>query len=226
MRDHHAERRCEALDLGRPVGQQRGRRNQQIRATCIAGSPLRSLHQEQREHLHRLAKAHVVSQARTESEAREEMQPAHAGLLIGAQCRHAAQRPYPAARAARDREDRPVCSANHGPATTFAQSGALSSTVSPGTMRAGEQAHRLAEREAVLPGFCFDRSKLREHPAKPVSIDFYPASAHEMQAVRRGQQRFNLCRRQRITIEADAHLEFEQCLVHPGRTAAWRLPSP
>jgi hypothetical protein len=43
--------------------------------------------QQQRQHLHRLAEAHVIGEAGAQAEAGEQMQPAHAGLLIGAQRR-------------------------------------------------------------------------------------------------------------------------------------------
>ena len=95
------------FDLRGPIGQQRRRRNQQagatrlmifwlpapsaaprcfacraflLRAACVASL---SEDQQQRQHLHRLAEAHVISEARAQAEAGEQMQPPHAGLLIG-----------------------------------------------------------------------------------------------------------------------------------------------
>ena len=77
-------------------------------------------------------------------------------------------------------------------------------------MRAGEQAHRFAEGEAVLRRGRLHGSELVEHPAESVAIDFDPASAHQVQAVRRGEQLLDLRRGQRFAVEADAHLEVEQ----------------
>ena len=44
-------------------------------------------HQQQRQHLHRLAEAHVVGEAGAQAEAGEQVQPSHSDLLIGTQCR-------------------------------------------------------------------------------------------------------------------------------------------
>ena len=44
-------------------------------------------HQQQRQHLHRLAEAHVVGEAGAQAETGEQVQPSHADLLIGAQSR-------------------------------------------------------------------------------------------------------------------------------------------
>ena len=57
--------------------------------------------------------------------------------------------------------------------------------MSPGRVRAGEQAHRFAEGEAVLRRGRLHGSELVEHPAESFAIDLDPAAAHQVQAVRR-----------------------------------------
>ena len=47
----------------------------------------RAQHQQQRQHLHRLAQPHVVGKAGAEAERRQQVKPAHAGLLIRTQRR-------------------------------------------------------------------------------------------------------------------------------------------
>ena len=83
------QRRREALDFRGPVGEQRRRRNQQAGAPRAPSraSRVASQHQQQRQHLHRLAEAHVVGEAGAQAEAGEQMQPSHADLLIGSQRR-------------------------------------------------------------------------------------------------------------------------------------------
>src|SRR5258707_5920880 len=77
-------------------------------------------------------------------------------------------------------------------------------------MRAGEEAHRFAEGEAVLRRGRFHRSELVEHLLESFAIDFDPASAHQVQAVRCSEQLLNLSLGERFAVEADAHLEVEQ----------------
>src|SRR5437763_895659 len=75
---------------------------------------------------------------------------------------------------------------------------------------ASEQTHGVPEGEAVLRCGGLHRSELVEHPAESLAIDFDPASAHEVKAVRRGKQLLNLHLGQRFAVEADPHLEVEQ----------------
>jgi hypothetical protein len=44
-------------------------------------------HQQQRQHLHRLAEAHVVGEAGAQAETGEQVQPSQSNLLIGTQRR-------------------------------------------------------------------------------------------------------------------------------------------
>ena len=83
MRDKSVQAGRETLDLGSPVGQQRRRRHQQAGPLRIG--LLRLAHQQQREHLDGLAQSHVVGEAGAQTQFRQEVQPAHADLLIRAQ---------------------------------------------------------------------------------------------------------------------------------------------
>ena len=85
MRDERPQARREACDLRRPVRKKRRRRDEQARPPSSLMLP--AAHQYQRQHLHRLAQAHVVGQARAEAETGQEMEPAHAHLLVGPQGR-------------------------------------------------------------------------------------------------------------------------------------------
>ena len=81
MGDESLQTRRKTFDLRCPVGQQRSRGYQQ------AGLPLAGRlaleNEEQRKHLHGLAKPHVIGQARPETEFRDEIEPAHSHLLVG-----------------------------------------------------------------------------------------------------------------------------------------------
>ena len=68
------------------LAEQRRRRHQQARRPLTRAAP----HQQQRQHLDRLAQSHVVGEAGAEPEAGQQMQPLHAGALIRPQ--RAAQR--------------------------------------------------------------------------------------------------------------------------------------
>jgi hypothetical protein len=79
-------------------------------------------------------------------------------------------------------------------------------------LRAGEQAHRFAERKTVLRSGSLDRLELVEQPLESVAIDFDPAPTHQVKAVGCGEQFLNFRLGQRFAIEADAHLEVEERL--------------
>ena len=85
MRDDRREARREALDLPGPVGQERRRGNEEAGASRLVTRRTRTEHEQQRQHLHRLAEAHVVGEARTQAKAGKQMQPSDACLLIGSQ---------------------------------------------------------------------------------------------------------------------------------------------
>jgi hypothetical protein len=82
VRDVHAQGRGEARELGAPVAEQRRRQDHQVRAR---DRRCRCSQQQQRDHLDRLAEAHVVGEATTEAEPREQPQPGDAVALVGPQ---------------------------------------------------------------------------------------------------------------------------------------------
>ena len=82
----HSERGRESLGLALPVEQQRSRRHNQRgpRRAALLDAP----RVEQRQHGHRFAEAHVVSQASAKLQLLEEAQPAEAKPLVAAQRAH------------------------------------------------------------------------------------------------------------------------------------------
>ena len=82
--------------------------------------------------------------------------------------------------------------------------------MSPGTCAPARRRIASPKERPSFAAAVFDRSELVEHPAESFAIDFDPASAHQVQAVRRGEQLLNLRLGQRFAVEADAHLEVEQ----------------
>ncbi len=82
MHDHSLQAGGKFFDLRGPVPQQRGGRHQQVRGN-LCGTGL--FHQQQRQHLDRLAEAHVVGQAGPEAKARQQVQPLRPCFLVGAQ---------------------------------------------------------------------------------------------------------------------------------------------
>ena len=87
--------------------------------------------------------------------------------------------------------------------------------------RAGQQAHRFAERQAAGCRL-LDRLEARQHALQSLAIDFHPAAPYELQAVGAGQELPDLRRTQGLAIEAQFHAEIEQGVLtqHRGRRAA------
>ena len=81
MRDYGFQTWREAFELRRPVREQRGGGHQ--KAGCRAVRLLTE-YQQQRQHLNGLTQSHVIGQAGPQAELREQIQPPHANLLIGA----------------------------------------------------------------------------------------------------------------------------------------------
>ena len=208
MRDNRGERRREAFDLCSPVRQQRRWRNQEAGAPRLLGRRTRSHHQQERQHLHRLAEAHVIRETGAQPEAGEQMQPSHAGLLIGAQRRLQCGAGIQLRELGGTRRPASVF-ASHCPATTDAQSGAVAATMSPGTCAPARS--RIASAK-VRPFFAAAVSTVGTGRAsvESVAIDFDPASAHQVKAVRRGEQLLDLRLGQRFAVDGHAHLEVEQ----------------
>ncbi len=84
-------------------------------------------------------------------------------------------------------------------------------------MRAGNEAHRFAEGQAALRRGRFHGSELVEHPAEFFPVDLDPPSAHQVQAVGRGEELLDFRLGQRFAVERDAHLEVEQRLLAEAR---------
>ena len=129
MRDERREARREALDLRRPVGEQRGRRDQEAgRATL---SPARCS-------LAAPAAAPAPGSSCRGPCRRRGRRPGRGWRADAASARRpagraaaspSARRRDPAAPVGRDREGRRASSASHGPATTLRPVGALSATI-------------------------------------------------------------------------------------------------
>ena len=120
MDDERLQARREARDLRRPVGEQRGRRHQQRRLALAR--PLLLQHQQQRQDLDGLAEPHVVGEAGAEPEPGEQMEPLHAGLLIGPQRRLQRAAGIGAREPVRAAQAPPASRASQGPATVWLQS--------------------------------------------------------------------------------------------------------
>ena len=123
-------------------------------------------HQQQRQHLDGLAEPHVVGQAGTEPEPREQIEPLHTRLLIGTQ---RALKRFPGIDTSepirvtearqRLREPRP----GHGLAPV--DGGRTGSSIT-GNAGPGQQTHGLAERQAFIGGPALDRLELFQRAAR------------------------------------------------------------
>ena len=154
---------------------------------------------------------------------REQMQPPHARLLIGAQRR--------LERVARIESRQRVGIAKAGERRRQPRSGDDARPVGrgrphdvAGDVRAGEQPHRFGEREAALGGRRLHRSELVEHAVELLAIDFDPASADEVKAVRCGEQSLDLRRGQWLAVERDRPSGNRAAPPCQDRTAACRRP--
>ena len=124
----------------------------------MPGFPLE--HQQQRQHLDRLAEAHVVGKTCTKPEPRQQVEPLQTGPLIGTQ---RAQKVWPgidtrkpigvAEPCQRFGEPRP----GHGLAPADGGRICRAITANAG---AGQQTHGLAERQAFIGGAALDRLEL------------------------------------------------------------------
>ena len=162
--------------------------------------------QHQRQHLHGLAQTHVVGQARAEAKAGEQMEPPHAHLLVGSQCRleivvgvdpgecvWMAKSVERVCQPRTDHHARPVRRGVNWPVARDAC--------------AGEQAHRVGETEPAVRRRPLNRSKLAEHGGELVLTQLYPPAADEVQTIGPCEQRLGLGGRQTLAVERDLHLE-------------------
>ena len=207
--DHdRLQRRREAGNLRRPVGEQRGWHDQQRWSRHVRLLLLED--QKQRQDLDRLAESHVVGEAGAQPQARQQLKPAHAGLLIGPQRR--LQRPAGigvqcAARTAKRRQRLGQPWTGDGLAPVGV--GSAGSLVL-GDRRSRHQAHGLAERKALGGGPPLDRLEAIERAAQPLAVDLDPSAADEGKPVGFGEQLPDLRGRQRLALERHLDAEVEQ----------------
>ena len=217
----HPQAGREAARLGDPVGEERRRRHQQARAPPVSRVALQ--HGQQREHLDRLAEAHVVGQAGAEAELVEEVEPADArpAGTGGASC--AARRPARRGRGPPGRRRPSSVSASHGPATTRDQSGSarrgvvLAGHAAPASIRSAS-----AKLTPFAPGLPLRAPQLVERLAQAVGVDLDPLAADEGEPVRAREEPRDLVPRQRLPVERHVEAEVEQGVRRRGRTGACR----
>jgi hypothetical protein len=168
-----------------------------------------TLHQQQRQHLDRLAQTHVVGQAGAEAQAGQQMQPLQAGALVRPQ--RAAQRRAGidagtlrrAQAAQRLRQPRPR--GDRGPLG----GGSFPRRIL-GNPGAGEQAHRLGEAQPVLRRQRLGVAELGQRLFEPFAVELDPAAAQQRQAVGAGEQGADLRLGERLAVQRDGDREIQQ----------------
>ena len=227
MGDERLQPRREAFDLRSPIGQQRRRRHQQARLRSGAVLPLEN--QQQREHLNGLAEPHVVGQAGAQTEFREKVQPAHAHLLVGPQ--HAMQRIAgfdlrQALRAAQPLQGlgQPGAGDHLRPLGAVRGIGVVGNA--SGDVRAGEQPHGLAERQAVLLRRALHFAEALDGGLQALAIEFDPLPAHHCEAVRRRQQVADFGGGERFAIERDRPCGNRSSALCPNPDGAFPPTAP
>ena len=185
MRDENAERRGEARRLRRPVGEQRGRRDDERRASFAR---LLAEPQDEGEQLDGLAEPHVVGEAGAEAEFGEEAEPAHADILIGAQSGlqrlariGGGERFRPAA--AGERLGEPGARLHAPPGRVGRENFGRAADLG-----ACQEPHRPAEGDAFLAGEPLDRVEPFERRLEPLVIDLDPFAPQHREPVGRGDQ--------------------------------------
>ena len=184
--DKRLQARREPCDLRGPVGEQRGRRDEQARPRLIAGFTFQ--HQQQRQHLDGLAEAHVVGEAGAEPEPGKQIEPLHAHHLIGpesglerwagidagepvgpAQALEGLLEPWPGDCLA------PCHASRSGSSVTRA-------------VGARQQPHGLAERQAFIGRAPLDRLEPLQRAAEAIMVDLDPLTADVGKTFRLRQQ--------------------------------------
>ena len=154
----------------------------------------------------------------------QQIEPAHAGGLIRAQFRletRAGVDLCQALRAAQAAQHpgQPRAGLHTGPGWLAGLVSALCTVRTARTVRCvsgtvqpspRKQAHRLCKRHAICAGALFDRPEAVEHALQFAAVDFDPLAAQQLQAIRAGQQFFDLGWAQGFTIERHFHREVEQ----------------
>ena len=219
MHDLRVQLGGEALDLRRPVGQQRCRSDQQAR--LVLGS-LPLLDQQQRQDLDRLAQTHVVGQAGAKPEPAQQVEPFDARLLVRAQAPlqgrprinagtvGVAQRLQRLSQPRSGRDVRPV--GNRG------------GLVVPGGVGAGQQAHGLGKGEPLLFGELLHLLEAAHRPVQTRTIDLHPLATQQRQRLGPSEQCGHFLGGERLTLQGHVHVEVEQGIkACPGwRTGANR----
>ena len=187
MGDQRLQARREAFDLRRPVGQQRRRGDQQAWLPLAVRLALE--HKQQRQHLNGLAQPHVVGQASAEAEFREQIQPAHAHLLVGPQRtiqRRAGIDLRQSLGAAQALSASPPATGRRPlePSRLAIVSGGISRS----DIGAGEHAHGFSESRGPSPRRCARLRRSARSCAQPLAVNFDPAPSHQRQPIGLGQQ--------------------------------------
>ena len=208
MHDRSLQAGGEFLDLGRPVAEQGGRRDQQ------AGLGGGFLHQQQRQDLDGLSQAHVVGQTGAQAETGQQVQPPRAGALVGAQ--RAFQRRSGIGTVAVPGPQRlqgflqPRAGGDAGPV------GVCRGGVVAGDGRAGQHPHRLGEAQAVLGGKGFGLAEPIHGFFEAGTIDLDPLAAQQHEVVGAGEQGCDLVLGEGLAIEDHAHAEIEHAFQSEG----------
>jgi len=226
MRDDDTQAGREAVRLGPPVAEQRGRHHDQARRPRLL--PLHQ--QEQRQHLQRLAEPHVVGEAGAQPEAVEEPEPGHAIALVGPQ--HCAQRvsrigELAAVGAPQVREHlvEPRPGRHLGPRRLARAVGRLVGRAGI-RRRAGQEAHALEEREPFGARLRLDRLPVLEHLREPRTVHHRPLALDQDQPVGAGQDLSPLGGGERLPVEGHADLEVEQRAGADARRLLAALAAP
>ena len=167
----------------------------------------------QREHLHRLAQAHVVGEARAEAEPRQERQPRDAPLLVGPQLR-------PERRRRLDRGDRlldvageqladPAVGVDRGDG----QRNALLAVGLPVVGVAPRERHHLAGRERAAGPAAAGPAQELQPGAQPLGVDAHPLAPQPDQRRLRGDQLGDLLLGQLVVADRDGPAELRQLLA-------------
>ena len=213
MGNQQAQARGETFGLRRPVGQQRSWCHQQ--AGALRSGTFAFEHQQQRQHLNRLAQPHVVGQASTQPKPRQQIQPLHTCLLVGPQAGLESV-------------------TGVDPRQAFGLSQALQGFGQP---RAGDQLrpvgvqtvagifnrcachqpHGLGKRQAVVCRRLLDGPEALQHAFERLFIHLDPATANQLQAVAACQQGLQLGFAQALAVQRHVHLEVQQRLLAQQR---------
>ena len=184
----------------------RRRQNQQRRLAAV----LLLQDQQQRQHLDRLAQAHVVGQAGAQPQIRQEPQPIDARLLVGPQGRPqlgARLGPFQVLGTSQARQHfaQPVARVDERP---LAGGFALVAAVGQVARSAGQQAHPLDEGKPVL-GLRLEFLPVAQGLGQLVPVHFDPLAAQQHQPLFGGEQLAPFGLGKLLVPQGQLHLEVE-----------------